>query len=407
MKKIFNYQSYKLMMQYISRIFFKPVSTYVFVLFCIILLIVSLLPFFFKDFQQSNILNYILYIEISLSCISIGVQTIIKTSQIFLDSQNNGDDIIIITKPINRFEVWIARSTFLLIFGFALSFINTFLINIGSFLIARILTPNNFLLLTAGALGAQFITFLISFSMVLFLGSIFGIKIGISIPATIFACSYVIANFTNVSAGYIISTPIDQINNTFNSAVTSNLAQFQSLGTTDTSQDMYYANITSLSSSNKSFTAGPDNKLVFQNIVFKDSANRDITILINDQNANFIFQLLHDSFVDKNIPANALLLAIDYINPMSGILKIARTNVEKDLASDSVYDLSNYSNYYNIAPTFSNSTYYNFDLENQSYYTTYDKEKLDEPWMLAISWSSVAILVSVFSSLIYYRRELK
>lgn len=408
MKKIFNYQSYKLMMQYISRIFFKSVSTYVcFFSFCIILLIVSLLPFFFKDFQQSNILDYIFYIEISLSCIAIGVQTIIKSAQIFLDSQNDGDDIIIITKPINRFEIWVARSTFLLIFGFALSFINTFLINIGSFLIARILTPNNFLLLTVGALGAQFITFLIVSSMVLFLGSIFGIKIGRSIPATIFACSYVIANFTNVSTGYITSTPIDQINNTFNNAVTSNIAQFQSFGTTDTSQATNYANIASLSSNNKSFAAGPSNKLVFQNIVFKDSANKDITISINDQNANFIFQLLHNSFINKNIQANTFLLAIDYINPMSGVLKIARTNVEKDLISDSVYDLSSYSNYYNIAPTFSNSTYYNFDSKNQSYYTTYDEEKLDEPWMLAISWSSVAILVFVFSSLMYYRRELK
>ena len=60
MKKIFNYQSYKLMMQYISRIVFKSVSTYIcFFFFCIILLIVSLLPSFFQDFQQSNILDYI------------------------------------------------------------------------------------------------------------------------------------------------------------------------------------------------------------------------------------------------------------------------------------------------------------------------------------------------------------
>ena len=73
----------------------------------------------------------------------------------------------------------------------------------------------------------------------------------------------------------------------------------------------------------------------------------------------------------------------------------------------SFYTLSSYSNYHNIAPTFIDGTYYNFDSENQSYYTTYDEEKLDEPWMLAISWSSIAILVFVFSSLIYYRKELK
>lgn len=408
MKKIFNYQSYKLMMQYISRIVFKSVSTYIcFFSFCIILLIVSLLPSFIKDFQQSNILDYIFYIEISLSCIAIGVQTIIKSAQIFLDSRNDGDEIIIITKPINRFEIWAARSTFLLIFGFAISFINTFLINIGSFLITRILTPNNFLLLTVGALGAQFITFLIVSSMVLFLGSIFGAKIGRSIPATVFACSYVIANFINVSTSYITSTPIDQINNSFNNAINSNIVQFQNLGATDTSQSTNYANISFLPSNNKSFVAGPRNELVFKNIVFKDNANKDIVISINDQNANFIFELLHDSFINKNIKANNFLLAMDYINPMSGILKIARTNVEQDHINHSFYNLSSYSNYHNIAPTFIDGTYYNFDSENQSYYTTYDEEKLDEPWMLAISWSSIAVLVFVFSSLIYYRKELK
>ena len=213
-----------------------------------------------------------------MSCIAIGVQTIVKSAQIFLDSRNDGDEIIIITKPINRFEIWAARSTFLLIFGFAISFINTFLINIGSFLITRILTPNNFLLLTVGALGAQFITFLIVSSMVLFLGSIFGTKIGRSIPATVFACSYVIANFINVSTSYITSTPIDQINNTFNNAVASKIDQFQNLGATDTSQSTNYANISFLPSNNKSFVAGPRNKLVFQNIVFKDNANKDIVI---------------------------------------------------------------------------------------------------------------------------------
>lgn len=406
MKKIFNYQSYKLMMQYISRIFFKSVSTYVcFFSFCIILVLISLLPFFFQDFQQSKILDYIFYIEISLSCIAIGVQTILKTAQIFLESQNDGDDIIIITKPINRFEIWVARSSFLLIFGFSVSFFNTFLINIGSFLIAKLLTPNNFLLLTVGALGAQFITFLLVSAMVLFLGSIFGLKIGRSIPATIFACSYIIANFINVSGSYISSNPITIINNTFNNEVTNYINNFKNLSTTDPSQN--YGGIVSLSSNNKSFTAAPSNKLIFQKLVFKDSANSDIEILINDKNCDLIFKILHNSFVNKDIKANPLFVAIDYINPMSGILKIARTNVENEFLNDSAYLLSKYSNYYNIAPSFSNNKYYNFDTKNQNYYTTLDETRIDEPWMLSISWSSVAILIFVFSSLMYYRRELK
>ncbi len=92
---------------------------------------------------------------------------------------------------------------------------------------------------------------------------------------------------------------------------------------------------------------------------------------------------------------------------MSGVLKIARTNVEKDLINDYVYQLSGYSNYYNIAPSFSNNKYFNFDETNNFYFTTFREEKLDESWMLAISWSSVAILIFTFSSLMYYRRELK
>lgn len=408
MTKFFNYQSFKLMMRYISRIFFKSISTYVcFFSFCIILLSVSLLPFFITDFQQSKILNYIFYIEISLSCIAIGVQTIIKASQIFLDPQNDGDDIIIITKPISRFEIWMARSAFLLIFGFSVSFINTFLINVGSFLIARILSPNNFLLLTVGALGAQIITFLIISSIVLFLGSLFGIKIGRSIPATIFACSYVIANFVNVSESYMTSTPINLINDTFNNEVNKNISTIKSLQSTDTSQSEKYTKINSLSNNNKSFIPIPGNRLKCQNIIFKDVNNADIEILINGKNANIIFQLLHNSFINKSIKANNFLLAIDYINPMSGVLKIARTNVEKDLINDYVYQLSGYSNYYNIAPSFSNNEYFNFDKTNNFYFTTFREEKLDESWMLAISWSSVAILIFTFSSLMYYRRELK
>ncbi len=301
----------------------------------------------------------------------------------------------------------IARSTFLLIFGFSVSFINTFLINIGSFLIARILSPNNFLLLTVGALGAQFITFLIISSIVLFLGSLFGIKIGRSIPATIFACSYVIANFVNVSESYMTSTPINLINDTFNNEVNKNISTIKSLQSTDTSQSEKYTKINSLSNNNKSFIPIPGNRLKCQNIIFKDVNNADIEILINDKNANIIFQLLHNSFINKSIKANNFLLAIDYINPMSGVLKIARTNVEKDLINDYVYQLSGYSNYYNIAPSFSNNEYFNFDKTNNFYFTTFREEKLDESWMLAISWSSVAILIFTFSSLMYYRRELK
>lgn len=271
-----------------------------------------------------------------------------------------------------------ARSAFLLIFGFSVSFINTFLINVGSFLIARILSPNNFLLLTVGALGAQIITFLIISSIVLFLGSLFGIKIGRSIPATIFACSYVIANFVNVSESYMTSTPINLINDTFNNEVNKNISTIKSLQSTDTSQSEKYTKINSLSNNNKSFIPIPGNRLKCQNIIFKDVNNADIEILINDKNANIIFQLLHNSFINKSIKANNFLLAIDYINPMSGVLKIARTNVEKDLINDYVYQLSGYSNYYNIAPSFSNNEYFNFDKTNNFYFTTFREEKLDE-----------------------------
>ncbi len=414
MKKIGNFRSYKLMLQYISKIFFKSVSTYVcFFLFCIMILIISLAPVFLKNLQSPEILDYIFYIEISIVCIGIGVQTIIKTSQIFLDSQADGDDIILITKSTNRIEIWLARFSFILFFGLIVSLINTFLMNIGSFLIANILTTNNLLLLTVGAFGAQFITFLVVSSTVVLLGLFFGPKIGRSIPAAFFACSYVIANFTNITSNYITSAPINQINATFNDEINKNINVVKNKLQEYDPNNTNIQYITGLSSNNQSFLGSINNRLVFEQLTFTTNNNGvegSIDISINSTNVNYIFQWLSSSLKNKNINANNFLLAIDYINPLSGILKIARTNIEKNLDYNSIQELSSYSNYYNIAPMFSNGKYFQEDKTNPNniiYYTTFVEERLDEPWMLAISWSSVAILIFSLSSLMYYRREIK
>ncbi len=167
---------------FLCRITLKKPSTWiVLVVFSILTLGSMLIPLmaFSSDtnylslpeniFRQ-NVVNQFILIPSIIVCLGAGIQGILKTLNIFIDSQKDGTEILIVSKPITRTQIIIARFTYLFMFGIVLSLINMIMVIIGMGIVGMEYYSASDVVI-GGTFGASFL----SFSVMGIIGALIGL----------------------------------------------------------------------------------------------------------------------------------------------------------------------------------------------------------------------------------------
>ncbi len=422
-----NIQPFRAVFNYVSRTSLKRPSTYItFAIFFVIVAALCIMPLIFGSPNDGeNITPIYLNIATTISMISCCIQSAIRTSFVFIETQQDGIEILLISKPVNRRHIILARLTFLFIFAFVISLINSLLIMISALASPVKLSSSLSISIIFGSFGAQMLTFIVIFALTLIIGLLVGAKTGRMLPTTVFFISLVIGNIVPQIGSMFSKNPITKINQTFTSYVNKKLESGEINETFNlngkevslkyiSTNEWNYGNI--FQARNGKLALG---EIILWNVKptpTTSSWNNSKTIYLDPSNieqnpenkkwVDFSFKYLSEALKNKTIHGTDWLIALNYINPVSGIQNITGINSEViNLTFDENLDI--YSNYSNIAPSFADGTNYLTDEDNDYYYTTYKSTKMDPPWALAILWTSIVLGLLTWSCLIYQRKDFR
>lgn len=422
-------QPFKAMMSYISRVFFKKKSTYIwFTIFSIVILGISIFPALFIKFADIEY-DVLIYYTICISCFiasvaisagASGIHAALKTVHIFLDTQNDGFEIIIISKPITRKQIFLARLLFLFLFGLFISIIHLIFLTIGVLIVREYLTAKIISLILGGTFGTNILTFLIISAITLMIGLGVSVKAGRILPILILFISMSLQSMVFQIGSIFSKNPITKINESFESYVNNEIkkegSQLNNLTFVDNrgkSRDLKY-----IDASNAFIV--DENVIKFNNVRLRNyipgeniSSSEKVVYDLSStssQNTEYIdysFEWLHNAVNKKIIHGADWLIAFSYINPMSSILDISGySSLQSSMFNVEIGGLNVYSNYSNIAPKFVDNKYWK-ENELGEKYTTYNSTIMNPPWALALMWSSIIIALIGLSFVIYQRKDFK
>ncbi|MBR2055949.1 MAG: ABC transporter permease [Mycoplasmataceae bacterium] len=210
------FQPFLAMLSFLTRTFFKNKSVYISYVICTIIVLIScLLPGLLN--LEETMTRFLLTLPIITIFLSIWIQSAAQTVFIFIDTQNEGLEILLLSKPIKRYHVFWSRTLFLFAFGLVISLLNLIFLYIGLIQIQSILTEKEILNVIGGAFGGQILLFLIVFSLTLLISMLISGKAGRVLPNLIFSFSYVltsiIPSFSALDTKNI--NPLEKINMNF------------------------------------------------------------------------------------------------------------------------------------------------------------------------------------------------
>ena len=445
------FQPFLAMLSFLTRTFFKNKSVYISYVICTIVVLIScLLPGWLN--LEETMTRFLLTLPIITIFLSIWIQSSAQTVFIFIDTQNEGLEILLLSKPIKRYHVFWSRTLFLFAFGLVISLLNLIFLYIGLIQIQSILTEKEILNIIGGAFGGQILLFLIVFSLTLLISMLISGKAGRVLPNLIFSFSYVltsiIPSFSALDTKNI--NPLEKINMNFVNylnASENNLDNFKKglKGSVDSPFDpvideiqyVDYKNLTEAKDNYNQvetpyiFSVVNSNTLVFNHIyLYKikpqyDDKNELINgdelknnliqinkdgkeVLISDweQFSKTIFNSLYESLKGKTIKGNSALIVFNYINPLSALTSMTGFNLSFGISTFiNQITLDEYS-YYNEIGVIKNSSEH-FKESNGVYYTNFNTIKMNPAWALGTMWSILAILLIGLSYYTYERRDFK
>lgn len=445
------FQPFLAMLSFLTRTFFKNKSVYISYVICTIIVLIScLLPSLLN--LEETMTRFLLTLPITTIFLSIWIQSAAQTVFIFIDTQNEGLEILLLSKPIKRYHVFWSRTLFLFAFGLVISLLNLIFLYIGLIQIQSILTEKEILNIIGGAFGGQILLFLIVFSLTLLISMLISGKAGRVLPNLIFSFSYVLTSIIPTFSALDTKNinPLEKINMNFVNylnASENNLDNFKKglKGSVDSPFDpvideiqyVDYKNLTEAKDNYNQvetpyiFSVVNSNTLVFNHIyLYKikpqyddknelingdELKNNLIQInkdgkegLISDWNqfSNTIFDSLYESLKGKTIKGNSALIVFNYINPLSALTSMTGFNLSFGISTFiNQITLDEYS-YYNEIGIIKNSSEH-FKESNGVYYTNFNTIKMNPAWALGTMWSILAILLIGLSYYTYERRDFK
>ena len=150
------------MLKFTSNIIFKKPSTWiVFAIFSIMVLLLCLMPKFLSIGMPvyQAVSSTIIYGSIGVA-LSSGIQGVLRGLNIFKDSQKQGVEIILVSKPISRNQVLLSRFIFLICFSLLIAITNVLFTTI-AMAIVGFNAYSNVLLIIFGTFGSSIISFLV------------------------------------------------------------------------------------------------------------------------------------------------------------------------------------------------------------------------------------------------------
>lgn len=447
------FQPFLAMLSFLTRTFFKNKSVYISYVICTIIVLIScLLPSLLN--LEETMTRFLLTLPITTIFLSIWIQSAAQTVFIFIDTQNEGLEILLLSKPIKRYHVFWSRTLFLFAFGLVISLLNLIFLYIGLIQIQSILTEKEILNIIGGAFGGQILLFLIVFSLTLLISMLISGKAGRVLPNIIFSFSYVLTSI--IPTFSVLDTkninPLEKINMNFVNylnASENNLNNFKNeltksvnpsfIPIIDEIQYVDYKNLTEAKDNYNQvetpyiFSVVNSNTLVFNHIYLYtiepqyDDKNELINgdelknnlIQINkddkeglisesgwEQFSKTIFNSLYESLKGKTIKGNSALIVFNYINPLSALTSMTGFNLSFGISTFiNQITLDEYS-YYNEIGVIKNSSEH-FKESNGVYYTNFNTIKMNPAWALGTMWSILAILLIGLSYYTYERRDFK
>ena len=446
------FQPFLAMLSFLTRTFFKNKSVYISYVICTIIVLIScLLPGWLN--LEETMTRFLLTLPIITIFLSIWIQSSAQTVFIFIDTQNEGLEILLLSKPIKRYHVFWSRTLFLFAFGLVISLLNLIFLYIGLIQIQSILTEKEILNVIGGAFGGQILLFLIVFSLTLLISMLISGKAGRVLPNIIFSFSYVltsiIPSFSALDTKNI--NPLEKINMNFVNYLNSsenNLDNFKNGLKTENANTSFnsvideiqyvdYKNLTEAQDNYNQveapyiFSVVNSNTLVFDHIylykakpqyndkneltngdelktieINKDG-NGDYLIIDKEKFAKTIFDSLYESLKGKTIKGNSALIVFNYINPLSALTSMTGFNLSFGISTFiNQITLDEYSNYNKIGVIKNSSEHFKKSNEGV-YYTNFNTIKMNPAWALGTMWSILAILLIGLSYYTYERRDFK
>ncbi|MGL4343133.1 MAG: hypothetical protein ACRCRZ_01000 [Metamycoplasmataceae bacterium] len=132
---------------------------------------------------------------------------ILKFMNVFVDGQDEGIELLIISKPINRTQVILTRFIFIFIFSLIFSLVNFLMFLFGSLIVGTELFKNYSNILVGVLFGS-----LLSFTILGLLGALLGIKFSGKIARVftmgVFSISYIFYMVSSQIGPFLLSNPV-------------------------------------------------------------------------------------------------------------------------------------------------------------------------------------------------------
>lgn len=322
------------MLSFTTSVVCHKISTWVlFGISSFLVFIIGLIPIIIKNsiadiYGFGWITTYILVVSsLALAQILVltffaSIQGILRGLNIFKDTEKEGIEILILSKPINRSQILISRFIFLFIFAIILSIVNMLLVLITCAIVGFEYFENIGALI-GGVFGATFLSFIAMALIAISIGLKLSNRAATALPIVILS----ISTFAQIALGSM-SSLISNSNQNIENAIAHNLV----------GRKIDSGVITKISRINFYTTFSPinDDTVIMQlkDIYFQYFLNNEMYYFswnsydngeFEDPKDEKIMNEIIDIITNQTIAASGLT-AINYLNPISAFSSIAIAN---------------------------------------------------------------------------------
>lgn len=406
------------MLKFTSNIIFKKPSTWiVFAIFSIMVLLLCLMPKFLSISMPvyQAVSSTIIYGSIGVA-LSSGIQGVLRGLNIFKDSQKQGVEIILVSKPISRNQVLLSRFIFLICFSLLIAITNVLFTTI-AMAIVGFNAYSNVLLIIFGTFGSSIISFLVM-ALIAITIAIFNFgRMSSILPIVILSFSSIISIVFSSMATIIAPTQLRNLSNQIIAKINKKIANNEvSYEYTDYDKKKYKIKSFVNDSYNSLFELikyeGNDYIALSQyaslsvkcegldwnpsiNISNESGGNSDLSTQILTEIKAFI--------ASTNLSASGLV-AINYINPISAFTSIAGGTSGSSNLTMGTNDISYNFSLSNMKPS-SPITINSNEIYNNVW--TFTITQADPSWGVSLVWLSIIFALSTVNIISYNRKDFR
>lgn len=409
------------MLKFTSNIIFKKPSTWiVFAIFSIMVLLLCLMPKFLSISMPvyQAVSSTIIYGSIGVA-LSSGIQGVLRGLNIFKDSQKQGVEIILVSKPISRNQVLLSRFIFLICFSLLIAITNVLFTTI-AMAIVGFNAYSNVLLIIFGTFGSSIISFLVM-ALIAITIAIFNFgRMSSILPIVILSFSSIISIVFSSMATIIAPTQLRNLSNQIiakiNKKIANNEVSYEYTDNYTNNKEKHKIKSFVNDSYNSLFELikyeGNDYIALSRNAYLSvkcEGLDWNPSINISNEsgdNSNLSTQILTEikAFIASTNLSASGLVAINYINPISAFTSIAGGTSGSSNLTMGTNDISYNFSLSNMKPS-SPITINSNEIYNNVW--TFTITQADPSWGVSLVWLSIIFALSTVNIISYNRKDFR